>query len=140
MVTFNLLVIFVAVFLVASCSGARDLSRLQNDGGGESECWTALANIRSCSNEIIGFFLNGQAQVDKPCCLAIVTIAQHCWPVLLGSLGYSPEEVSFLEGYCEKAAMSTQLQFHHRGTAVSELLMLAEQHHYKYHRASKHCQ
>ncbi|TXG60494.1 hypothetical protein EZV62_015067 [Acer yangbiense] len=44
--------------------------RLETSGG-LAECWTALMELKSCTNEIVLFFLNGQANIGPDCCRAI---------------------------------------------------------------------
>ncbi|XP_021838122.2 egg cell-secreted protein 1.4-like [Spinacia oleracea] len=65
-----------------------------------ADCWGSLAELRHCSNEIIGFFLNGYTDLDTPCCQAIEIIIQHCWPSMLGVLGFTTEEGNLLAAYC----------------------------------------
>lgn len=101
--TFFLLV--ALTWLTVNTAATRDLhrldlaSRLQTIGG-IAECWDALMEIRSCSNEIILFFLNGQTVLGPECCQAISIITRNCWPAMLTSLGFTAEEGSILEGYC----------------------------------------
>lgn len=68
------------------------------------DCWTALYKIRSCSNEIAAYFGNGTIDIDPPCCEAIALVTHHCWPALLGSLGYSLDRTAVLRGYCDASA------------------------------------
>ncbi|KAI9165474.1 hypothetical protein LWI28_014801 [Acer negundo] len=41
------------------------------------ECWNALLEVKSCSNEIILFFLNGQANIGSDCCRSIAIITRN---------------------------------------------------------------
>lgn len=66
-------------------------------------CWNALVDIKSCSNEIITFFVNGQADIGPGCCQAISVITHNCWPAMLTSLGFTAEEGNILRGYCDAA-------------------------------------
>lgn len=50
-------------------------------------CWNALQELRSCTNEIILFFFNGETSLGVGCCIAIRAITCHCWPTILTSLG-----------------------------------------------------
>ncbi|KDO53119.1 hypothetical protein CISIN_1g044654mg, partial [Citrus sinensis] len=34
-------------------------------------CWNVLMNLKSCSNEIVIFFLNSQADIGPDCCRVI---------------------------------------------------------------------
>ncbi|GAB2280018.1 hypothetical protein Dimus_014655 [Dionaea muscipula] len=70
-------------------------------------CWNALSEVRMCSNEIIGFFLNGVAEIDAPCCIAIEVIMHHCMPDMLGTLGFTIEQGRLLQGYCDKTSATT---------------------------------
>ncbi|KAK9706713.1 hypothetical protein RND81_07G146800 [Saponaria officinalis] len=80
-------------------------ARLQNASKGDTnDCWSALAELRQCSNEIIAFFLNGQTDIDTPCCNAIEYITRQCWPAMLGVLGFTPQEGNLLAGYCDQAS------------------------------------
>ncbi|KAI9164682.1 hypothetical protein LWI28_000248 [Acer negundo] len=74
--------------------------RLETSGG-LAECWTALMELKSCTNEIILFFLNGQANIGPDCCRAIVIITHNCWPAMLTSLGFTAEEGNILKRYCD---------------------------------------
>lgn len=82
------------------------VARLQLEGGengGEGSmpvCWNALFEIKSCTNEIILFFFNGESYLGKDCCKAIRTITYNCWPSMLTSIGFTAEEVDILRGYC----------------------------------------
>lgn len=75
-------------------------SRLETSGG-LVECWTALLELKSCSDEIVLFFLNGQTDIGGDCCRAIVFITRSCWPAMLTSLGFTAEEGDILRGYCD---------------------------------------
>ncbi|KAK9134438.1 hypothetical protein Syun_013768 [Stephania yunnanensis] len=74
--------------------------------GGEAEgglvnCWNSLVELRSCTNEILLFFLNGESYLGLDCCRAIRVITHHCWPSMLTSLGFTAEEGDILRGYCD---------------------------------------
>lgn len=79
-------------------------ARLKLDGDSQSNCWGSLVQLQACSGEIILFFLNGEAQLGRSCCQALRTIGEHCWPNMIETLGFTPEEGQILEGYCDKAA------------------------------------
>ncbi|KAB5565006.1 hypothetical protein DKX38_005060 [Salix brachista] len=38
---------------------------------------------------------------------ALSTVGEHCWPNMIGTLGFTTEESQILEGYCDKATDST---------------------------------
>uniref|UniRef100_A0A803PCG5 Prolamin-like domain-containing protein n=2 Tax=Cannabis sativa TaxID=3483 RepID=A0A803PCG5_CANSA len=77
--------------------------RLETSGG-LVECWTALLELKSCSNEIVLFFLNGQTNIGHDCCRSVVFIARNCWPAMLTSLGFTVQEGDILQGYCDAIA------------------------------------
>ncbi|OMO70446.1 hypothetical protein CCACVL1_18914 [Corchorus capsularis] len=64
-------------------------------------CWDSLIELQSCTGEIIMFFLNGETELGHSCCQAIRTISNHCWPSMIGALGFTTEETHVLEGYCD---------------------------------------
>ncbi|CAI0452174.1 unnamed protein product [Linum tenue] len=73
------------------------------DGEETSNCWESLTELQACSGEIILFFLNGETYLGQGCCRAIRVIGRHCWPHLMGTLGFTDEESDVLEGYCDRA-------------------------------------
>ncbi|KAL6210940.1 hypothetical protein ACLB2K_016170 [Fragaria x ananassa] len=83
------------------------IARLNLDGK-SSNCWD-LIHLQACSSEVIVFFKNGQTYLGQGCCLAIRTIEHQCWPALLGSLGFFPEETDILRGYCYANQLETSL-------------------------------
>lgn len=74
------------------------MSRLKLDQNG---CWDSLFQLQSCTGEVILFFLNGETYLGPGCCRAVRTIEHHCWPSMLGSLGFTSEEGDILRGYCD---------------------------------------
>ncbi|KAJ4715466.1 egg cell-secreted protein 1.1 [Melia azedarach] len=78
-----------------------DLAARLEASGGLTECWNALMELKSCTNEIVIFFLNGQANLGPGCCRAIDIITRNCWPAMLTSLGFTAEEGNILRGYCD---------------------------------------
>ncbi|KAK8965290.1 Egg cell-secreted protein 1.2 [Platanthera guangdongensis] len=70
-------------------------------GAGAVGCWEAMMELRSCSNEIVLFFLNGESYLTLPCCRAIRLITRSCWPAMLSTLGFTSEEADILRGYCD---------------------------------------
>ncbi|WMV53849.1 hypothetical protein MTR67_047234 [Solanum verrucosum] len=69
--------------------------------GSIMECFSAFAEIKSCTNEIIAYFTIGTIDIDLPCCQAIFVITHHCWPSMLTTLGFTLEETNMLRGYCD---------------------------------------
>ncbi|KAI3848659.1 hypothetical protein MKW92_022164 [Papaver armeniacum] len=74
-----------------------------DDGAGMVECWNALYELRSCTNEIILFFMDGEMYLGLECCRAIRIITRECWPSMLTSVGFTAEEADILRGYCDAA-------------------------------------
>ncbi|VVB02463.1 unnamed protein product [Arabis nemorensis] len=70
-------------------------------GGGLMECWDALYELKSCTNEIVLFFLNGETKLGEGCCHAVGVITTDCWPAMLTSLGFTSEETNVLRGFCQ---------------------------------------
>ncbi|CAH8273822.1 unnamed protein product [Arabidopsis lyrata] len=100
-------VTLLILFLNTTVSG-RDLpaesstniaARLQS--GGLMECWNVLYELKSCTNEIVLFFLNGETKLGVSCCEAVDIITTNCWPAMLTSLGFTPEEANVLRGFCQ---------------------------------------
>ncbi|KAM0009011.1 putative Egg cell-secreted protein 1.1/1.5 [Helianthus debilis subsp. tardiflorus] len=96
------------------CSMARKMHsdeglvvRLQaeKDSDGPMDCWNALLELKSCTNEIVLFFLNGDSYLTMDCCRAIRTITYGCWPSMLTSLGFTSEQGDILQGYCGGAPL-----------------------------------
>lgn len=84
---------------------AQRLEDAATSGGATlADCWDALVELKACSNEIILFFLNGETSLGAPCCDAIDIITRSCWPAMLTSLGFTPEEGNILRGYCDAKA------------------------------------
>ena len=73
-----------------------------NNTNTTTDCWTSLSKLRTCLNEIVGFFLNGYTEIDEPCCEAIEVIVHHCLPSMISALGYTVEEGNLLATYCTK--------------------------------------
>ncbi|CAF2049898.1 hypothetical protein BRARA_I04617 [Brassica rapa] len=71
------------------------------NGGGLMECWDALYELKSCTNEIVLFFLNGETKLGDGCCHAVDVITINCWPSMLTSLGFTSEETNVLRGFCQ---------------------------------------
>ncbi|KAL5555782.1 hypothetical protein UlMin_038018 [Ulmus minor] len=82
------------------------VSRLEGASGegGLADCWGALVQLKSCTNEIVLFFLNGDTNLGPGCCRAIGFITRSCWPTMLTSIGFTTEEGDILRGYCDAAS------------------------------------
>ncbi|KAJ4890841.1 Egg cell-secreted protein 1.3 [Raphanus sativus] len=74
------------------------------NGGGLMECWDALYELKSCTNEIVLFFLNGETKLGEGCCHAVDVITINCWPSMLTSLGFTSEETNVLRGFCQSGS------------------------------------
>ncbi|GAB4848292.1 hypothetical protein Ancab_002958 [Ancistrocladus abbreviatus] len=87
------------------------LTRLKLDHG-STDCWGSLFQLQSCTGEVIQFFYDGATYLGPDCCRAIRIIERNCWPAMLTSLGFTPEEGAILLGYCDaedsSATPSTQ--------------------------------
>ncbi|MCL7039965.1 hypothetical protein MKW94_010414 [Papaver nudicaule] len=115
----KLFLVFVISALMANTAtvfGARDLATTihypighnlaaringEDDGAGMAECWSALYELRSCTNEIILFFMDGEMYLGIECCRAIRIITRECWPSMLTSVGFTAEEGDILKSYCD---------------------------------------
>ncbi|KAJ6424323.1 hypothetical protein OIU84_025168 [Salix udensis] len=60
-----------------------------------------------CISNVPLFFLNGETYLSPSCCRAIRIIGYHCWPSMLGSLGFTVQEGDILLGYCDATAHSS---------------------------------
>ncbi|KAF3440511.1 hypothetical protein FNV43_RR18795 [Rhamnella rubrinervis] len=70
------------------------------------DCWGALLELKSCSNEIVLFLVNGQTDIGPDCCRSIGIIAHNCWPAMLTYIGFTAEEGNILKGYCDAVSSS----------------------------------
>ena len=95
----------LSVLLIAFSASARPVpplaARLQANG--TAYCWDSLMELRSCSGEVILFFLNGETYLGPSCCRAIRFIEHKCWAAdaMLSVLGFTAEEGDILKGYCD---------------------------------------
>jgi hypothetical protein len=112
MAGFNML--FYLVVLTAACASTTTTSSAPGpaawrslagllDGEGSQQCWETLMEIKSCTGEIILFFLNGEAYLGPGCCRAIRVIERRCWAAdaMLAVIGFTPQEGDMLKGYCD---------------------------------------
>ena len=81
-----------------------DLATRLEASGGLTECWNALMELKSYSNENVIFFLNSQADIGPNCSRAIDITTCNCWPAMLTSLGFIAEEGNILRGYCDASS------------------------------------
>ncbi|XP_015890989.3 egg cell-secreted protein 1.3-like [Ziziphus jujuba] len=88
---------------IAPMNPGYSLAASSKTGEGSEDCWSALFDLKSCSNEIVLFLLNGQTDIGPDCCRAIDMITHNCWPAMLTYIGYSAEEGNILRGYCDAA-------------------------------------
>ncbi|KAI4970429.1 egg cell-secreted protein 1.1-like [Hordeum vulgare subsp. vulgare] len=91
-----------ATVFARAAAPASDLAeRLQ--GVGQQQCWEMLMDVRSCTGEIILFFLNGEAYLGPGCCRAVRAVVESCWAAddMLSVIGFTAEEGDMLKGYCD---------------------------------------
>ncbi|XP_059624788.1 egg cell-secreted protein 1.4-like [Cornus florida] len=82
-------------------------ARLKSSRGSDDYCLNALIEIRSCSNEIVLYFVNSQTDISPTCCQAIQTmITHHCCSDMMTSLGFTAEEGHILKEYCDESSSS----------------------------------
>ncbi|KAJ0980028.1 hypothetical protein J5N97_015502 [Dioscorea zingiberensis] len=76
---------------------------------GMAKCWDSLMELKSCTGEVILFFLNGETYLGPSCCRAIRVIEHHCWAAeaMLAALGFTPEEGDALRGFCDANSTSS---------------------------------
>ncbi|KAL3840118.1 hypothetical protein ACJIZ3_024709 [Penstemon smallii] len=95
------LVLTMAVPDVSQIKHGEDIrARLETEGSGMTDCWTSLIELKSCTNEIVLFLLNGESYLGMGCCRAIRIITHQCWPSMLTSLGFTAQEGDILSNYC----------------------------------------
>ncbi|XP_026377522.1 egg cell-secreted protein 1.2-like [Papaver somniferum] len=81
----------------------------EDRGAGMAECLNALYELRSCTNEIILFFMDGEMYLGIECCRAIRIITRECWPSMLTSVGFTAEQGDILRGYCDASHSTASL-------------------------------
>ncbi|PKA51700.1 Egg cell-secreted protein 1.4 [Apostasia shenzhenica] len=104
---------FLLLVLPSALAAGRGYFSLPGDEEGEGgaglvECWRAMTELRSCTNEVVYFLLNGESELTIECCSAISLITSRCWPAMVAALGFTTEEADFLRGYCD-AELAEQL-------------------------------
>ncbi|KFK28161.1 hypothetical protein AALP_AA8G480500 [Arabis alpina] len=66
--------------------------------GNLMDCWNAGLELKSCTEEIVEFFLSrtgttvSSVGIDKDCCGAIGLVVKDCWSVMFTSLGLTNME------------------------------------------------
>ncbi|KAK1371591.1 hypothetical protein POM88_037683 [Heracleum sosnowskyi] len=71
-------------------------------------CLNTITNIRSCADEIIGFFAKGTIDhISMHCRREINLITRQCWPALFIALGITPEDCSIIVAICEPSSGSS---------------------------------
>lgn len=109
--TVFLIILVCSISDLSLVNSAREIPILakldQADEGSILECWNALGEIKSCTNEIVAYFTIGTIDIDLPCCQAISVITHHCWPAMLSTLGFTPEQTNILRGYCDASNSAT---------------------------------
>ncbi|CAH2061630.1 unnamed protein product [Thlaspi arvense] len=93
----------VTLLLVLNISGRTLPTNIKArlTGGGLMQCWDALYELKSCTSEIVLFFLNGETNLGSGCCNAVEVITTDCWPAMLTSIGFTSEETNVLRGFCQ---------------------------------------
>ncbi|KAH9790683.1 Egg cell-secreted protein 1.4 [Citrus sinensis] len=81
-----------------------DLATRLEASEGLMEYWNPLMKLKSCSNEIVIFFFNSQADIGSDYCRAIDIITRNCWPAMVTSLGFTAKEGNILRGYCDASS------------------------------------
>ncbi|KAL6602957.1 hypothetical protein ACP70R_043318 [Stipagrostis hirtigluma subsp. patula] len=87
----------------SAAAWAAGLAERLDAGGLPQQCWAALVEIKSCTGEIILFFVNGEVYLGPACCRAIRVVEHSCWAAdaVLSAIGFTPEEGDMLKGYCD---------------------------------------
>lgn len=106
------LLVTIALSAISDPTEARSFppnlaARLQSNG--LVQCWDSLIELRSCTGEIILFFVNGETYLGPSCCRAIGVIQHQCWAAdaMLSALGFTAEEGDVLRGYCDATKEQT---------------------------------
>ena len=110
-----LILLALALVLEQNATASRNLvvltgyniaEMLQNTGE-LVNCWNALLELKSCSNEIVSFFINRESDLDPCCCRVIATTRHTCWPIIMVSFGFTPTHGVILQSHCHTASGST---------------------------------
>ncbi|KAG2316866.1 hypothetical protein Bca4012_067768 [Brassica carinata] len=114
LITFLTLSYLISTVHVNTFAEARNMHTMtvaaEHSGAGNLvDCWNAALELKSCTDEIVKFFMsrNGTAEpgvtggIDKDCCGAIGLIEKECWSVMFTSLGLTNMEGNMLREYCD---------------------------------------
>lgn len=74
---------------------------LAEGSGSVDDCWKAIADIQSCSNEYELFLSKTTSDIDDSCCQPIELITRECYHDMLTNLGFNLNESRALLGYCD---------------------------------------
>ncbi|KAM0954601.1 putative Egg cell-secreted protein 1.1/1.5 [Dioscorea sansibarensis] len=92
---FCIVAVMLMRFSLSEARHVHDESLAERVGSeGMAKCWESLLALKSCTGEVILFFLNGETYLGPSCCKAIRVIEHHCWAAeaMLAALGFTPEE------------------------------------------------
>ncbi|KAB1210654.1 Egg cell-secreted protein 1.4 [Morella rubra] len=112
---FVLLISILVACLWANVAAKRDLIEIKPTyevvgnfeiGGDESHCLNRLAEMTSCSTEVVDFLIKRETNLNTSCCLAISTMANHCSPTTLNLFGFTPEVYMALRSHCDSTSSS----------------------------------
>lgn len=114
LLTFLTLSYLLSTVHINTVAEARNMQTLtvasdHSGSGNLVDCWNAALELKSCTDEIVKFFMsrNGTAEpdvtggIDRDCCGAIGLIAKECWSVMFTSLGLTTMEGNMLREYCD---------------------------------------
>ncbi|KAF8091221.1 hypothetical protein N665_0451s0034 [Sinapis alba] len=133
--TLTYIILTVHVNTVAEARNMQTMTvAVDHSGAGNLvDCWNAALELKSCTDEIVKFFMsrNGTAKpdvtggIDKDCCGAIGLIAKECWSVMFTSLGLTNMEGNMLREYCDFQAEKLEVSPSPSPSPASETLALS---------------
>ncbi|KAE7998237.1 hypothetical protein FH972_002802 [Carpinus fangiana] len=108
----NVFIILLLACLLANVTATADLPikpgykvvSTFHVSGDQVDCLKLLADMRSCSNGIVGFLRKTQNSFHPDCCHFISTLNNNCSPTTLKSFGFTIEVVNTLQGHCDEAS------------------------------------
>ncbi|EOA14833.1 hypothetical protein CARUB_v10028143mg [Capsella rubella] len=124
LVTFLTISYLISTVHVITVVDARNLQfttmalAMDHSGAGNlMDCWNAGLELKSCTDEIVKFFLSqtgtnepaAKGGIDEDCCGAIRMIEKDCWSVMFTSLGLTTMEGNNLREYCDFQAEKPEL-------------------------------